>query len=61
MLILSLGAQGDFVNAGLDPNLVGLPPNASREGLPECDEYSPNYETLCNAEGEYHLRGGTQH
>jgi hypothetical protein len=52
MLISLPGAQSDFVNSGVDPNLVGLPPNVSKEGLPECDEYSPNYERPCSAEGE---------
>ncbi|KAF1944860.1 beta-lactamase family protein [Clathrospora elynae] len=41
-------AQGDRLNGGFDPNLLGLPP-VSREGLPTCDEYSPNYETPCTA------------
>jgi CubicO group peptidase (beta-lactamase class C family) len=51
MLISIPGAQGDFINSELDPTSVGLPPNISRDGLPECDEYSPNYETPCSAEG----------
>jgi hypothetical protein len=34
-----------------DPLEVGLPP-VSREGLVDCDEYSPNYEKSCTANGE---------
>jgi hypothetical protein len=34
-----------------DPLEVGLPP-VSREGLVDCDEYSPNYEKPCTANGE---------
>ena len=39
-------------NSGLpDPLDVGLPP-MSRKGLIDCDEYSPNYEKACGADGE---------
>ncbi|RMZ67195.1 beta-lactamase family [Pyrenophora seminiperda CCB06] len=44
-------AQGDIINQHFDPTDVGLPPDVSREGLPACDEYSPNYETICTAKG----------
>jgi hypothetical protein len=36
---------------GMDPSHLGLPPDVSRKGLPTCDEYSPNYETPCTANG----------
>jgi len=45
-------AQGDLINNNypeLDPSSLGLPPDVSREGLPNCDEYSPNYERPCTA------------
>ncbi|KAI4701756.1 hypothetical protein J4E89_010600 [Alternaria sp. Ai002NY15] len=45
-------AQGDLINNNypeLDRSSLGLPPDVSREGLPNCDEYSPNYETPCTA------------
>ncbi|KAI2484908.1 beta-lactamase family protein [Pyrenophora tritici-repentis] len=44
-------AQSDIINDDFDPTEVGLPPDVSREGLPACDEYSPNYETPCTAKG----------
>ncbi|KAG9195766.1 hypothetical protein G6011_00887 [Alternaria panax] len=47
-------AQGDLLNKNyeaLDPSLLGLPP-MSRQGLPHCDEYTPNYETPCTAKGQ---------
>jgi len=34
---------------------MGLPP-VSREGLPDCDEYSPNYEKPCTANGRVESR-----
>ncbi|KAE8858979.1 hypothetical protein PTNB73_08459 [Pyrenophora teres f. teres] len=42
-------AQSDLINEDFDPTEVGLPPDVSREGLPACDEYSPNYERPCTA------------
>ncbi|KAI4609136.1 hypothetical protein J4E83_008777 [Alternaria metachromatica] len=45
-------AQGDLINNNypeLDRSSLGLPPDVSREGLPNCDEYSPNYEKPCTA------------
>lgn len=50
-------AQGDLINVDKwhtnDPVQLGLPP-ISRKGLIACDEYSPNYETPCTAQGETH-------
>ncbi|KAF2855333.1 beta-lactamase/transpeptidase-like protein [Plenodomus tracheiphilus IPT5] len=46
-------AQGDLINEPLDPVSVGLPP-MTREGLPKCDEYSPNYNTPCTAKDLLH-------
>ncbi|KAJ8115022.1 hypothetical protein OPT61_g3233 [Boeremia exigua] len=43
-------AQGDIINAQLgvpDPITWGLPP-VSRDGLIDCDEYSPGYDKPCN-------------
>ncbi|KAF3053754.1 hypothetical protein E8E11_011950 [Didymella keratinophila] len=44
-------AQGDLINFDKentpDPITLGLPP-VSREGLIDCDEYSPNYQKPCN-------------
>ncbi|EUC33653.1 hypothetical protein COCCADRAFT_95594 [Bipolaris zeicola 26-R-13] len=40
-------AQNDLIHQDLDLAKAGLPPDVSREGLPTCDEYSPNYETPC--------------
>ncbi|KAF1835247.1 beta-lactamase/transpeptidase-like protein [Decorospora gaudefroyi] len=48
-------AQSDIINAHIDPTEFGLPPNVSREGLPECDEWSPNYETPCTAQDLYKI------
>ena len=56
VLISLTGAQGDLINNNypeLDPSSLGLPPDVSREGLPNCDEYSPNYETPCTAKGSH--------
>ena len=44
-----------------DPITLGLPP-VSREGLIDCDEYSPNYQKPCNEGGEdgkEHLHSGS--
>lgn len=51
MLMCHVVAQGDILGSWIDPGELGLPP-VSREGLPECDEYSPNYEIPCTAAGE---------
>jgi hypothetical protein len=42
-------AQGDIINH-YAPEELGFPP-VSRDGLPECDEYAPNYEPPCMAAG----------
>ncbi|KAH9874863.1 hypothetical protein J1614_004350, partial [Plenodomus biglobosus] len=41
-------AQVDIINEPFDPVSIGLPP-VSRDGLPQCDEYSSNYERPCTA------------
>ncbi|KAL5121524.1 hypothetical protein ACEQ8H_000596 [Pleosporales sp. CAS-2024a] len=53
-------AQGDIINFDQNgmghlpnPRDVGLPPS-SREGLLDCDEYSPNYEKPCKARDLIH-------
>lgn len=48
-------AQGDLINfekwGVADPVTWGLPP-VSRDGLIDCDEYSPDYEKACDEGGE---------
>jgi hypothetical protein len=47
-------AQGDIINPHPHfyhtPEELGFPP-VSRDGLPECDEYAPNYEPPCTVAG----------
>jgi hypothetical protein len=54
-LIFFAVAQGDIGNphpswGNYTPEELGFPP-VSRHGLPECDEYAPNYEPPCRAAG----------
>jgi hypothetical protein len=55
MLISLTVAQSDYMNFDQNdlpnPLDIGLPP-LSREGLIDCDEYSPNYEKPCTARSE---------
>lgn len=54
-LIPFIVAQSDLINNENlnmpDPITLGLPP-MSRDGLIDCDEYSPNYEKPCTSYGE---------
>jgi hypothetical protein len=55
MLISSTVAQSDYINFDQNdlpnPLDLGLPP-LSREGLIDCDGYSPDYEKPCTAKRE---------